>query len=243
MCRHRRLLGSLAVVTLLLAACSGDDDERAIDPIDPPSEDVDADEAGDDPDDAEGPSDAEADGSADEGVDEGVDEDPDAEDDEWAVPDEIDPDYAERVINELQERINALTIQMRDEVPAGELLPAEFRDAFASIYAPDVLARNLAGIQTDVDTGFEAFPDELGPWIYEADSILEQDPQSCLAVTGVADASAVTPDGSQLIFDDWIIVLQRAGDVDPEVNETGWLLYESVALADPGPAVWEDACA
>lgn len=223
----RRGAGFAVGLALLLAACSGGD-EQGLQPIEAPEPD------GDDvADDGAGESDVPApDPEPDEPVEPDEPADPPADDpaaDEWAVPDEIDEAYAERVVNELYARTFEQLREARTSTQTGDLISNEVIASFRSFYAPSRVPDILAGFQTQADEGFPPERPDAGPWSFEASGVDFVDLDRCLLVAGEMDGTRVlAEDSPQFVFPTAVVTLTRAGgDVDSELNPTGWVVYQT----------------
>lgn len=149
-----------------------------------------------------------------------------APEDSFAVPDQIDADYVERVANEL---LRILGDGRRLAVQAGEVT-LEVADRWNEVYEPSVAHSALAVLTDQADRGFPGIRSPPGDARISVSSVSEATP-GCMVADVIMSLSDVRIEG-----DDTrprIIVLWR-GNVpasDREYNGTPWTL-RSISTAD-----------
>lgn len=173
----RGIAGLLAACSIV-AACSsgGGADERVgaevpREPYDPAAEQVDDDDV---------------DGGSQATVDDDVEPDePDEPDDPYAIPDEITPEYLDRVF----EALNAVDLEIQREIVARDAIPQTALDRLAAIYGFFALDDELAGytaVLAEERTGEYAG----GPLIVTAERVVHVE-SGCVAVLTKQDRSSL----------------------------------------------------
>lgn len=202
-----RVVASVASV-LLLAGCSGDDPQ--VQPIEPDGNAS-----------AEAPApDPEPGGE----VDEGVGEEPD---DPFAVPDEIDVGYAQRVFDELF-RIQAEVYNdvLETGVPDDGLIPLEQMEPLRSIAADGEIYAVLVDIlENAAAEDFERLQQPIQPRAFTVADVALTD-GGCIFAEGEVDfsATAVDPRVEELAHE---YILEPSED-----NRTGWAILNFSAITD-----------
>jgi hypothetical protein len=240
----RTMLGSAAALlaaSLSLAACDGGDasDDWA-DDISVPR-----DEAPDEPESAPEPGlgiDREAELAEKEREDLIAEAEPEREEDEFAVPDDVDNDYVDQVVNELLVEDGRILKGILARDPGDGLKPDEI-DLLASIYSGlrfqdfredyEEYARSLE----ERDGFLEA--DVVGRVHWSSELVVHSE-QSCIISIGEYDLSRVAdnPFSDDLRF---AVSLARS----PGSNDIGWTMHDLNALADSAgepvnPDFWLD---
>jgi hypothetical protein len=217
----RRVAAALAAGLLLLTACASSDDGSDDAPPIGGDEDDDSDDV--------------------ETEDEEEDED---EEEPFAVPDEIDEDYAENVINALLEIDTEILVTALRQEP-GETLDVEATDRLHAISDGNYRESSMRDLQEYIDApetadGFLP-PDEIEPSRVEVDAILHEEPENCLMVAGWWDlrgtAREPLPPEERALF--------SLGRVDQEVtdrerNPTPWQLRDLGLLQSGGEPIPEE---
>jgi hypothetical protein len=209
----RRALATTLAAGLILVACSGGDDDNELLDLQATEEPA--------PEETEEPEPEET-------------EEPEPED-PYAVPDEIDEDYVERVINAI--------LEVRTEILRGALQQEQGEnldpDLMALHFATTEGSQRAAGLETfqgyidDPESrGGLLPPDEMGATRFEADSLIHDEPEGCIIVVGQWDRSGISTraDNEELV----IFSLSRIQDVEQvsEGNPTPWQWRDNGLMVD-----------
>jgi hypothetical protein len=209
----RRAPTTILVTALLLTACSGGaDDLLELQATEEPAASV------EDPDPSPSP-----------------EEEP-APEDPYAVPDEIDEAYVERVINailEVQDGVLREALQLRQ----GENLSADLTGLILATAVGEQRRLTLDRLQDYVDDpssrGNLLPPDEMGRTYFELQSLIHAEPERCLVAVGHWDNTEMT--SSPRADDDFVAFsLSRIplGEAVSDGNPTPWQWRDNAAMAD-----------
>lgn len=172
-------------------------------------------------------------------------QEPDEPEDPFAIPDEITPEYAEEVIDELWRLHAATVLEARDQVEPGEVLSDEILDQLRAINAEERFSLQVGSLQQTADDGFEDVREDYGQPRFEVENITEAT-DTCLVLSGIFDITETArPD-----FDedprrnDTHVVLVRADNArDPDgFNPTPWSMAMQLENPDPDPDFYEEFC-
>ena len=219
----RRVTALLLAGALALAACSSDDEAEAVPPIG--GEDADDDSSTGDL----GVEDAAPDDERDEG-DTADDEEP------FAVPDEIDEDYAEQVVNALLEIDTDILVTALGQ-EAGEPLDPDALDQLHAITAGEQRTRSMERLQARIDRpelndGLLP-PEEVTATVLDVDDVIHAEPNNCVLVAGFWDLSgtASEPPGDEMKT---VFSLSRIdrGVTSVTRNPTPWAIRDISVLQD-----------
>jgi hypothetical protein len=206
----RRVAAALAAGLLLLTACASNDGGSDDAPPIGGDEDEDSDDV--------------------ENVDEGDEEEP------FAVPDEIDEDYAEDVINALLEIDYEVLVTALEQEP-GEALDVEATDRLHAIL--DGARRDLMmeRLQSYIDDPASAEgllpPEEMNPTYVEVDALIHTEPERCILVGGYwnLEGTATDPPDDEMRT---VFSLSRVDRsvTDEDRNPTPWAIRDMSPLRD-----------
>jgi hypothetical protein len=203
----------MLVAALLLTACSGgaDDDLLELQATEEPAASV------EDPDRSPSP-----------------EEEPEPED-PYAVPDEIDEAYVERVINAILEVRTEILRGALQQQPGENLAP----DLVALHFATTDGRQRASGLETfqryiDDPTSQEALlpVEALGTSTFSAAELVHSEPDRCIIVVGRWDRSQVSPEADS---DEFVAFSLSRAPVSVEVSEgnpTPWQWRGNTALVD-----------
>ena len=228
--RSVRRTGVLVAAATLLVACTSS--EPDITPITGDGDEAPPAEA------ADPPSPTSGDGGEDP-------DEPEADDDPFAVPDDIDEAYLQSVADELMViRTDAVRYAVANN---GDLISPdeELVDLIGSVYTGDELTPQLNNVSdilraANVDEVFLA-PDAMQDQRFEIVELLGGD-DDCLTVTGRFDLTPTSPDASDPARH-FLAVLQHLPD-QPGTNVTGWQFFETrELLTADGEPITDEAVA
>ena len=153
-------------------------------------------------------------------------------DDPFAVPDPIDGEYAELVINELLLVLSdSLRDYLADEDPGGAYAEQVIRE----IYGEPVIEARLDTLRTvfgtDEGRATQFAPEDFGVQRFELIELVEAG-QDCVTVYGFYDLSET----SRFPYDDTAaaIVIKRDEDFRSEINQTSWRMWDGSLLMRDG---------
>lgn len=161
-------------------------------------------------------------------------EDPNGEevDDPFAVPDPIDGEYAEQIINELLLVLSdALRDYLADQDPGGAYAETVVRE----VYGAPVLDARLDNLWTIFGTeegrATQLPPEEFGVQRFELIDLVEAR-EDCVTVYGFYDLTET----SRFPYDDTAaaIVIKRDASFRSEINQTSWRLWDGSLLMRDG---------
>ena len=205
---------------LLPVDAPDDEDATDTDPSDPAS----ADAAGDAADDLGGDND---------------DDVAEADDDPFAVPDPIDGEYAELVINELLLVLSdSLRDYLADEDPGGAYAEQVHREVYGAPMVEAHLDTFSSVFGTEEGRATQFPPEEFGVQRFELIELVEAG-EDCVTVFGFYDLTET----SRFPYDDTAaaIVIKRDEAFRSEINYTSWRIWDgSLLLRDGEPIAVED---
>lgn len=213
----RRVAAAMSAGLLLLTACAHDDGNDDPAPIGGENE-------------------------ADPGDADTTDEDAEEEDEPYAVPDEIDEDYAEDVINALLEIDHEILVTALQQ-EQGEPLDLEATDRLHAIADGDRRKSSLRRLQGYIDDPETAQgllpPNESKPSQMEVDSVIHAESEHCMLVAGWWDRNGMAtdppPEERKTVFS-LSRVDREATSV--ERNPTPWMIRHIAPLqADDGEPI------
>ena len=202
---------------LLVTGCSGDDDGSTIEPI-----------GADDDQGVTAPSDDEVDAAEPDEPDDEVDAaEPDEPDDPFAVPDEIDIAYAQRVLDELF-RIEAEVYNdvLETGVPDDGLIPLEQLEPLRDISAsPETFQRLSGALERAASNEFDGIEQPVPPRAFEVGE-LPRATEDCIFAEGVIDLTVTAVDSEVEM------VAHQFSLVPDDGNGTGWAIWAYTAVND-----------
>lgn len=216
----RRVAAAMSAGLLLLTACAHDDGNDDPAPI--------GGENGADPGDADT-----------------TDEDAEEEDEPYAVPDEIDEDYAEDVINALLEIDHEILVTALQQ-EQGEPLDLEATDRLHAISDGDFRESTMRQLQSYIDDPGNAKgflpPSESEASQVDVDSVIHAEPGHCILAAGWWDRRGIATDPPprerKTVFS--LSRLDRE-ITSRERNPTPWLIRHIAPLqTDDGEAIPEE---
>ncbi len=158
----------------------------------------------------------------------------DVEDDPFAVPDPIDGEYVEFVINELLLVLSdSLRDYLADEDPGGARAEAVHREVFGEPVIEARLDTLWTVFTTEEGRATQLPPEDFGVQRFEFIELAEVG-EDCVAVYGFYDLTET----SRFPYDDTpaAIVIKRDETFRSEINQTAWRLWDaSLLLRDDEP--------
>jgi hypothetical protein len=163
-------------------------------------------------------------------------EEPPEPEDPYAVPDEIDEAYAERVINAILE-VQDGVLREALHLQQGENLSAELAGLIMATAAGEQRRLTLERIQDYVDDsssrGNLLPPDQMGRTYFELQRLIHAEPARCFVAVGYWDNTEVT--SSPRADDDFVAFSLSRIPLDETVsdgNPTPWQWRDNAAMAD-----------
>jgi hypothetical protein len=183
----------------------------------------------------------ERDAARDDAEETGLDDDASASDDEgddeWAVPDEIDADYVERVVNHLLELERELFLTVLEEGdPPGAPISEEVEALSEQFRGPD-LGLPMTAINEILRATPEIFDTDGDATRYHVEEVATAD-AACVGAfgrfeyRGLIDPEFV-PDQDETTA--VVGLVPASEEVDEEINPTGWVLLRATNTSDDPP--------
>ncbi|MEX1177159.1 MAG: hypothetical protein WEB09_01740 [Nitriliruptor sp.] len=152
---------------------------------------------------------------------------PSEPDDPFAVPDEIDVEYVQRVVDELfRIQGDAYRAAVEADIEPGEPVPTEFLDPLRQISADgEYFARLGALMQQSADAGFADLVDPPADREFEVEELFSAE-SDCIVASGDVDftVTAANPDQPTLLHNYVLVPSDR--------NPTGWAIRTSTAVVE-----------
>jgi hypothetical protein len=164
--------------------------------------------------------------------------------DPYAVPDEIDEDYVERVINAI--------LEVQDEVLRGTLhqergraLPEELTALHFATTSGIQRVEGLEEYQLYIDDpaarGALRTPDELGHSRFEVEEVIHAEPESCILAIGDWDRAELLNDEPPLGLSVFSLSRIDESQERSQGNPTPWQWRDNRGLSDAvNPDEWRD---